>query len=255
MTGAAGLPLDELGWMELHLRCLYHHDARDRVQGARQPGGGPAPLFHVGRTRLGNLWRFGVGLPEDRVSELSRLAGRECPLPEGAPAPAPERLEAFRAVLAAAASRLVLWRGPAYRFPQRILAPDAPVVEVTVDRAELLVDGFDDWLPELSQRQPCVAALEGGRAVSLCCPSRPLEVPGSPRCPASEAGVETLASHRGRGLAAAAVAGWARATRARGGEPIYSTSWANRASLAVARKLELIAYGEDVHFSQASRSP
>ena len=37
-------------------------------------------------------------------------------------------------------------------------------------------------------------------------------------------------------------AGWALAVRASGRTPLYSTSWSNDASLAVARKLGLVAY-------------
>jgi hypothetical protein len=45
------------------------------------------------------------------------------------------------------------------------------------------------------------------------------------------------------------VAAWARAIRESGGEPLYSTSWDNKASRGVARKLGLLLYGEDLHLS------
>ena len=60
-----------------------------------------------------------------------------------------------------------------------------------------------------------------------------------------EAGVETSASARGRGFPPAVVAAWARAVRELGAEPLYSTSWENTASQAVARKLGLIPYAAD----------
>jgi len=43
-----------------------------------------------------------------------------------------------------------------------------------------------------------------------------------------------------------------RALREQGGEPLYSTSWDNKASVAVARKLGLVPYGEDIAFSRES---
>ena len=45
------------------------------------------------------------------------------------------------------------------------------------------------------------------------------------------------------------VAGWARAVREAGVEPLYSTSWQNAASRAVARKLALVPFGSDVHIT------
>lgn len=241
-----------LDWMELHLRCLHHHDANDRLTGSRQPGRGASPLFHLGRTVLGNLWRFRDDLDPHAVRDLARLAGREPPLlRQGTRPPPPERLEAMRRVLLRDRESLVLWRGPAYRFPERIAVPGTPLPlqAVTPGREHLLAGAFHDLEREIPGRQPCIAAVERGRAVSVCFSSRPLEASGSPRCAAAEAGVETLAHQRGRGLAPAVVAAWALAVRALGGEPMYSTSWDNRASRAVARKLGLVPYGEDLHLS------
>jgi hypothetical protein len=34
-----------------------------------------------------------------------------------------------------------------------------------------------------------------------------------------------------------------------GSLPLYSASWTNRASISVARKLGLVLYGEDVHWT------
>jgi hypothetical protein len=58
--------------------------------------------------------------------------------------------------------------------------------------------------------------------------------------------VETVAAYRGQGCAALVVDAWASAVRAKGLTPYYGTTWQNIASLAVARKLELIPIGEDI---------
>ncbi len=242
--------MNELEWMELHLRSLYHHDRNDRIVWTRQPNGWPSPLFHLGRTRLANLWRFRDDLEPAAIRELARLAGKEGPLPEGHPPP--ERMEAIRSVLRSAVELVVEWRGPAFRFPPEIQAPDPgalPVVAVTAENQALLQESFADTIPELAERQPCIAAVDGEQAVSMCYAARPLEVKGCEPCRAAEAGVETVAAYRGRGLAPRVVAAWGRAVRAQGGEPMYSTSWDNRASRAVARKLGLVFYGEDLHLS------
>ena len=100
---AGALPPEptELDWMELHLRCLHQHDARGRIVRTRQPSEWPSPLFHLGRTRLGNLWRFRDDLDPHAIRELARLAGREPALAPGHPPP--ERLEAIRSVLGSVA--------------------------------------------------------------------------------------------------------------------------------------------------------
>jgi hypothetical protein len=243
---------DDLGWMELHLRCLYHHDSKDRILQTRQPGGLLCPLFHLGRTPLGNLWRFREDLEPNAVRELSRLVGKEGPLPLAHPPP--ERMQAIRSVVGSVTEIVFEWRGPAFRFPEQIpllpLEPGEPeVLAVEPGMESLLEEFFVDWTSDIATCQPMLAAVEGGRAVSLCHAARPRVVDGSPICLASEVGVETAPSHRGRGLAPRVVAAWGRAVRKRGGQPMYSTSWDNKASRAVARKLGLVFYGEDLHFS------
>ena len=49
-------------------------------------------------------------------------------------------------------------------------------------------------------------------------------------------------------LLALGPAAWAQAVRTQGGIPLYSTSWDNRASRAVAHNLGLSLYGEDLHW-------
>jgi RimJ/RimL family protein N-acetyltransferase len=62
---------------------------------------------------------------------------------------------------------------------------------------------------------------------------------------AAEAGLYTQESYRGRGYSVDAVRLWAEAVRATGRIPLYSTSWENTASQAVAQKLGAVQYGAD----------
>jgi hypothetical protein len=80
-----------------------------------------------------------------------------------------------------------------------------------------------------------VAVVEDGYPVSICFSARKSGV-------AAEAGLETAEAFRGRGFGPRVAAAWALSIRAAGRVPLYSTSWANDASLAVARKLGLLAY-------------
>ena len=80
-----------------------------------------------------------------------------------------------------------------------------------------------------------LAIVENGDPVSICFCARRSGV-------AAEAGVQTAEAYRGRGYGADVTAAWALAIRTSGRIPLYSTSWTNHASLAVARKLSLVAY-------------
>ncbi|HSW09346.1 MAG TPA: hypothetical protein VLK32_00365 [Bacillota bacterium] len=80
---------------------------------------------------------------------------------------------------------------------------------------------------DLPAWQPFFGLVEEGRAVSICSSVRITPA-------AHEAVVETLPSFPGRGYAQDVVAGWASAVQATGALPLYSTSWENVASQAVA---------------------
>jgi hypothetical protein len=232
--------LTDLDWMAEHVAALYVHDDNGRIVVLNVPEGSskPAPYFFFGRTRHGNLWRFRDTIPRELVRELARLAGAEKANPdlEREPERLAVMLERVRAHLPAE----IAWRGPAFRFPERLPRSDG-VVAVTPANAELVADSFPDLHRTLSERLPCCAALAEGRAVSVCyCATRPGR--------AVEAGVDTLEDHRGRGLASRVTAAWAGQARRRNLLPLYSTSWENLASRGVARRLGLILHGSDLYF-------
>ena len=132
-----------------------------------------------------------------------------------------------------------LWAGPAYRFTE-YPEPSRPLLAVTETNAGMLQGGFEELVAELPDWQPFVALVEDGRAVSVCRSVRMTPA-------AHEAGVETLPDFRGKGYAQDVVVGWARLVRAMGATPLYSTSWENTASQALAKKLRLSLYGADFH--------
>jgi len=255
---------------------LFTQDARGRLLGLRETGEALAPRFYLARGPLGCIWRIRADLPREIVVALARLAGKEGPLAAGTGAiddcPPPERMEAFRNVLRQHGPILHEYRGPAFRFPAVI--PDAgelakePATNETSGRPEalrldarrqadraLLMKTSDDvanpdelalsWLDhpsELSPQTDCFAIVRGRQIVSACWTARALPGVGV------EAGVRTIASQRGRGFAPIAVAAWARSMREGGLEPHYSTEWTHKASRAVARRLGLILFAEDLHF-------
>lgn len=230
--------LDERELMRAHVRALFTHDARARLLSVNEPGGGPpAPRMFLGRTRAGNVWRFRADLPESLVEELGALCADE-PADAGQRA-APRHAEAYVRLLGTHAHVRAAESGPAYCF-EGYPEPARPLVVVTQANAELLSGGFEKLVDELKDWQPFLALLDGGRAASVC---RSVRITRE----AHEAGVETLHDFRGRGYAADVTAGWARHVRAAGATPLYSTSWENVASQAVAHKLRLARYGADFH--------
>lgn len=124
--------------------------------------------------------------------------------------------------------------GPAFIFPPGVEDAEQDHADVSgIEDLSVISHHFSGWSAnELPGRQPILGILKDGLAISLCFCARRSEV-------AAEAGIETVAPHRGHGLAPRVAASWAAAVRAEGLVPIYSTQWINTASLAVARKLGL----------------
>ncbi|HEV2764560.1 MAG TPA: GNAT family N-acetyltransferase [Pyrinomonadaceae bacterium] len=226
--------------MAAHARALFTHDASARLLTVNEPGGGPpAPRLYLGRTLQGNLWRFRADLPEDLVAELDALC-RDEPVGDDLRRP-PRHATRYARMLEAHAPVTEAESGPAYRFAE-YPEPGRLTVAVTERDAGVLEGGFEKLIEELPGWQPFVALLDGGRAVSVC---RSVRITAD----AHEAGVETLPGYRGRGFAADAVAGWALRVRSLGAAPLYSTSWENAASQALAAKLLLVQYGADFHIT------
>lgn len=239
--------------MELQAEALYTHDAAGRIVRVREHDGAPAPRFFLGRTAGGVVCRCRHDV-DDALCRALAAAAADAPVDfatevaSGGRAVDPAR---YLALLAPAAPGTAVEGGPAFYFPTDV--PDPPtldgdgaagggVVLVTDANADVLRPLLPAWVPDVHRSPPLVALVVGGRAVAVC---------GSVRITARvhEAGVDTAAPLRGRGYAPRVVAAWARAVRALGAEPLYSTSWQNAASRAVARKLGLVVYGTDLHIA------
>jgi hypothetical protein len=214
----------------LQLDTLCVLDDRGRILSAREPGAVRPGSFLLVRSATACAWGLRSDIPDDLAAEVARLAGEEPPIPDLRTPP----LHAARylALLGGQASS-----GPAFEFPDVIAPPSGIMV---VDDERRLARHFRGWVRgEIAVgRSPVMAVVEGGDPVSICFCARSTPL-------AAEAGVETAESFRGRGLAARVTAAWALAIRASGRIPLYSTSWQNTASLAVARKLSLIPYAAD----------
>ncbi|MBI1929943.1 GNAT family N-acetyltransferase [Candidatus Poribacteria bacterium] len=234
-----------LALMQLHVETLFVHDGNRQLLFVNEPfhpEDHPAPLVFIGRTNEGFICRYRHDLPAELCDELKQLATQY----EGVPFVADSVLIGkVRQRLEMAEWRIGgVWEGPAYCFPAVVPKGEACVV-VDSSNAGVLRQHFCDIIAELDAVQPCVAAVVKGNAVSICRTVRR-------SLHAAEAGVNTIVTHRRRGLGTKVVAKWASLVQDTGLMPMYSTSWDNVASRGLAAKLGLVQYGTDLHLSEAS---
>lgn len=219
--------------------ALYAHDANNRLLRVNEPDPeGPAPRFFMVRTLSGNLWRTRYDLPSDLTTELEMFAADEpvagdlSELQEP-----PHHLAEYTELLEQHAPLGSMSIGPAYYLPE--LAPPSGTALITPENRSRLQLYFPYTLSRLVERSPVVVVVEDGVAVAACYSARIT-------AQAAEAGVDTIEGYRGRGYAVQTVRGWAAGIRETGKVPLYSTSWENRASQAVAAKLGAVLYGVDL---------
>jgi hypothetical protein len=234
---------------DLHLKtCLVLNDD-GRIVSTREPRASRGPLFTLIRGATSCAWAVRADVPGYLASELDRLARDEPPTHDfhEAPVHADRYVSLLEGRIASSASvkqpvhvtKSHRSDGPAFEFPDS-LAP-APAQQsadmVVVEDERLIEHHFGGWAPgEIEAgRSPVLAIIEDGYPVSICFCARRSGV-------AAEAGLDTAAAYRGRGYGPRVAAAWALAIRSSGRTPLYSTAWTNHASLAVARKLNLLAY-------------
>jgi hypothetical protein len=223
--------------MNMHIDVLFNQDERTRLVSVNQWNGGTTPRFFLGRTDKGNTWRYRSDLAADLIDQLEALCLQEV----GDPRQEPVHKKAYVALLAAHQEPVQLWQGPAYCCPK----PSEPLLKptlITPENAHLLEGGLDDWRVDVPYWQPFSAIIHNDHAVAVCASVRQ-------RAFAHEAGVETLSAYRAKGYAVSAVAGWANTLRSHNIMPLYSTSWDNKASQGIARKLGFEFYGTDFHIT------
>lgn len=225
--------------VSLQLEVLLTRDCEGRLVGTRDPARRAAPRLFVGRSSEQNVWATRRGLEAELARELHSLCAAEPELDEPTPAATPRCRERVLELLAPIVEE---YRGPCFVLPDDMPTDPRARLVTREERARWL-DRFP-WLEEeFDAVTPVAVAFEGDEAAAVC------HSPRGMTDAAAEAGVETLAAFRNRGLATAAVACWAQAVRSGGRLALYSSSWENSASLAVARRLSARPYGENWHVS------
>jgi hypothetical protein len=209
---------------QAHLETLFILDGRGRIVSTREPNPGRGPEFVLIRRADSCAWALGSGIGDEQAREITRLALDEHPTSDFRRPP--KHIEEYMKIVGGEFDT-----GPAFEFPERMpLFEEAALIE----DVERLLGSFNGWTAdELPGRSPIMAIVEDDVPISICFCARVSEL-------VAEAGVETAPEYRGRGKAGLATAAWATAIQASGRTPIYSTSWSNGPSLAVARKLGLV---------------
>ncbi len=228
--------LNDRELMELKAKALFTHDPAGRIVSSNEPDPDRAPRLFLGRTRDGNVWRFREDISDAVVNELERLCRKEPALSD--PRQRPVTFDGLVAVLAAQDSVVDVWDGPSWHVAEPIAETNG-VVAIGPENREFLAEHFPYGAEHLEEQWPVYAVIADGVAVSACYSSRL-----TPE--AAEAGLATVEAFRGRGYAGRVVAAWANRLLASGRVPIYSTSWDNAASQAVARKLGLPLFGAEL---------
>ncbi len=229
--------------LEIHVETIFVFDELGRIVRNTDPDRGAGPRLYLGGCDAGNVVRLRNDVGAKTAQAVETMVADEPPL--GARDSVPTHLDDYVELLGAEVPVEERGLGVNYCFPPdfvyehdvTIVSSDMPEVErvslgVAADQVlpePLVAIGFSTvaklWTPW------CVALLHGEIA------SLVQTVRIGPT--GAEAGVDTVPNLRGRGLAAAATAGWAALPSLRGRSLFYSTGVTNKSSQRVTERLGL----------------
>jgi len=224
--------LSDLELMVHHVNVLFRHDNENRLTVVNELPYDVAPRIFIGATRLGNVVRFSKSLDDSLVKKLEQVTGSN---------PGALLGEVIKIL---SKDRIVnnIWIGPAYVFPDVRDRTCTKAIMLTNKNKEILKPYFPYTFGDFENKQPCFVIVEDNIPVSICCSARQT-------LKAAEASVFTHENYRGRAYGADVANAWASEVQKQGRSALYSTSWDNFASQSLARKLQLVQYGNDIHMN------
>ncbi|MFC9448609.1 GNAT family N-acetyltransferase [Bacillus cereus] len=224
--------LSELDLIAIQVEVLFVHSPVGKMKCVNEKGNPKAPRFFLGRTREGSITRYHCNVGDKTISKIEKLIREPS-----------NHIEIAKIINVLNEERTVenIWTGPAFMLPNNLHKPTR-TIQITEKNKELLRENFPNLIEQMEWRQPYFAIVQNEKVVSICCSARSTPV-------AAEASVETLAEFQGNGYGTDVVTAWAISIQEEKRIPLYSTSWDNYASQAVARKLKLINYGMNLHIT------
>lgn len=233
----------ELAILDLHRRTAFAFDERGRMAYESAPDRSRGKRFSFAGCREGNIGVVRDDVPDSVADQLETLLADEPPL--SAPDATPRHLQDYVNLLGGVASLGLLWV-----FPGPLDYGDgAHLVRSGSDEADNLLCRFDEVIPPgladagfhtpTDLWEPWCVAVVDGQIASLAETVR-TGVDGA------EVGVDTDPSFRGRGLGAAATAGWSRHPHLTARTLFYSTGRENKSSRRVTERLGLRFLGSTV---------
>ncbi|MAJ58565.1 MAG: hypothetical protein CBC48_00695 [bacterium TMED88] len=230
-------------WLSATWQTLFQNDDRGRITRSEAQRWGRVPIFQLGRTRHGNLWRVARGVPGPVATRLARLAAREAVLGEAGPPWTPcERQGAIRAVIGPGSRQQADCETIAFRLPEakKNRAENSPASAGNGPRRSRFdaprrrrVAQDEAHGPESVGR---TVSMEGEEVVSIC---EPLVGAASPL---TIAYMETELRWRRRGHASRALEDWLGRIRQAGGTPVFIADAARPEAQALAASVGMEAF-------------
>lgn len=222
---------------------IIHENDPDRSQG---------PLFWLAGCEAGNAFAIDATVDDGTAAILAGLVEAEPPFVD--PQTAPRALHQMKSALHDNAGALDVSCEHVFALPHRLRYGEQQLIACdTAEGAQLLdrlrADGMPESLAQLGIRvvedfwYPWCAVIVDGEIASLAFAARLADG-------GAELGLVTCKQFRGRGLAAAATAGWSALPALAVRHLFYSTSATNSSSLGVTGRLGLRQIGASMRISR-----
>lgn len=239
--------IGDVDLLAIQVATLFVLTESGRIQRENDPDRSAGPRLYLAGCESGNIVRIRQDVGEETARAINALVADEPPLRD--PRNAPLRVDDYVELLSRQAPIEQRSAGPIYSFPDHLeYEHDVTLVGSNTAEGDRLVAGLeaDQGMPQslvdlgfvsvTDIWAPWCIALHQGEIASIGMTARIGPTGG-------EVGVTTSTAFRGRGFAAAVVAGWASHPSLRSRALFYSADWTNVSSQRVAERLGLRLIG------------